>query len=202
LASVGVLVATGLFQAWRQVGTLSALGPTTYGRELVVKTCLVLVVVGVATGSRRLLRRREGLSRLRRTVGVEAVLVLAVLGVTSGLVATEPARSAYRPTVAENLTLAGDTVQVSAVPAGDRQAELHVYVFGADGQPTEPKEVRASVTLPAKSVGPLPVALGVAGPGHRQALLSVPMVGTWRLAVTVRTSDFDEDTGFVQLPVR
>jgi copper transport protein len=202
LASVAALVTTGLFQAWRQVGSLSALGPTTYGRELLVKTALVVIVIGVAGGSRRLLRRRHALPGLRRTVGVEALIVLAVLGVTSSLVATEPAQSAYHPAIAADLNLAGDTVQVSAVPAGDRRAQLHVYVFGPYGQPTEPKAVTSTVTLPSKSVGPLPVALTVAGPGHRQALVSVPMVGDWRLAVTVRTSDFDEQTGYVTLPLR
>lgn len=202
LASVSSLVLTGLFQAWRQVGSLSALGPTTYGRELLVKTLLVIMVIGVAAGSRSLLRRPDATADLRRSVGVEAVIVLAVLGVTSGLVATEPARSAYHPTVAADLHLSGDTVQVPAVPAGDRRAELHVYVFGPDGQPSEPQEVTGAVSLPSQSVGPLPVALTVAGPGHRQALVSVPVVGSWRLAVTVRTSDFDEQTGYVTLPLR
>ncbi|MDH2416249.1 copper resistance protein CopC [Nocardioides sp. CER19] len=202
LGSVVALLATGLFQAWRQVRSFSALTPTTYGRELTIKVMLVVMVLGVAATTRALLRRRGALSTLRRAVALESLIVLAVLGVTSALVATEPARSAYRPTVAADLSLAGDAVQVSAVPVGDRQSQLHVYVFGADGQLADPAEVRASVTLPERAVGPLPVALGTAGPGHRQALLSVPMVGTWRLAVTVRTSEVDEETGYVELPIR
>jgi hypothetical protein len=40
------------------------------------------------------------LRRLRASVGIEAVVVLAVLAVTSMLVATEPAKTAYHPTVA------------------------------------------------------------------------------------------------------
>jgi copper transport protein len=99
LASVTALVVTGLFQAWRQVGSLAALWPTTYGRELTVKICLVVMAIGVAAASRQLLRRRDGLPLLRRWVAAEVVIVLAVLGVTSALVASEPARSAYRPTV-------------------------------------------------------------------------------------------------------
>lgn len=201
LASVTAVVLTGLFQSWRQVGSFSALGPTTYGRELLVKTGLVVVVLGAAAASRRLLRR-GALHTLRRFVLVEAVLVLAVLGVTSSLVATEPARSAYRPTVAADLDIAGEAVRVSAVPAGDRRAVVQVYVVGADGRPAEPEEVRATVTLPSRSVGPLPVDLGAVGPGHRRATVSVPMAGTWRLAVTVRTSELDEDTGYVSLPLR
>ncbi|UNO40872.1 copper resistance protein CopC [Streptomyces sp. MST-110588] len=51
--SVLVLVVTGIYQSWRQVGTWSALGGTSYGRLLLVKIGLVLVLVGIAWVSRR-----------------------------------------------------------------------------------------------------------------------------------------------------
>ncbi|QES49098.1 hypothetical protein DEJ50_16075 [Streptomyces venezuelae] len=51
--SVLVLAATGLYQAWRQVGSWSALTGTGYGQLLLVKIGLVAVLVGVASMSRR-----------------------------------------------------------------------------------------------------------------------------------------------------
>ncbi|MEE4420859.1 copper resistance CopC/CopD family protein [Streptomyces bugieae] len=51
--SVLVLVATGLYQSWRQVGTWTALTGTTYGRLLLLKVGLVVVLVGIAWFSRR-----------------------------------------------------------------------------------------------------------------------------------------------------
>ncbi|MFF4286030.1 copper resistance CopC/CopD family protein [Streptomyces sp. NPDC001633] len=51
--SVLVLVATGLYQSWRQVGTWTALTGTTYGRLLLLKVGLVAVLVGIAWFSRR-----------------------------------------------------------------------------------------------------------------------------------------------------
>ncbi|WFB08401.1 copper resistance protein CopC/CopD [Streptomyces sp. LX-29] len=51
--SVLVLVVTGLYQSWRQVGGWSALTGTEYGRWLLVKVALVAVLVGLAAGSRR-----------------------------------------------------------------------------------------------------------------------------------------------------
>ncbi|MCX4828189.1 copper resistance protein CopC [Streptomyces sp. NBC_01016] len=51
--SVLVLVATGLYQSWRQVGSWSALTGTTYGQLLMVKVGLVAVLVGVAWISRK-----------------------------------------------------------------------------------------------------------------------------------------------------
>ncbi|MEU8958859.1 copper resistance protein CopC [Streptomyces sp. NPDC048518] len=51
--SVVVLAATGTYQSWRQVGSWSALTGTSYGQLLLVKIGLVVVLVGVASISRR-----------------------------------------------------------------------------------------------------------------------------------------------------
>ncbi|WP_329066315.1 copper resistance protein CopC [Streptomyces sp. NBC_01429] len=51
--SVVVLAATGLYQSWRQVGSWSALGETSYGQLLLVKIGLVALMVGIAWFSRR-----------------------------------------------------------------------------------------------------------------------------------------------------
>ncbi|MFF4350534.1 copper resistance CopC/CopD family protein [Streptomyces sp. NPDC001530] len=51
--SVLTLVATGVYQSWRQVGSWSALADTTYGQLLLVKIGLVAVLVGIAWISRR-----------------------------------------------------------------------------------------------------------------------------------------------------
>lgn len=52
-SSVIALVATGSYQAWRQVGSWSALTDTAYGQLLLVKIGLVTVLVGIAWISRR-----------------------------------------------------------------------------------------------------------------------------------------------------
>ncbi|MFI8367525.1 copper resistance protein CopC [Streptomyces sp. NPDC085466] len=56
-ASVAVLVATGIYQSWRQVGSWSALTGTRYGQLLLVKIGLMGVLVGIAWISRRWTRR-------------------------------------------------------------------------------------------------------------------------------------------------
>jgi copper transport protein len=48
------LVVTGVFQGWRQVGSLHALRSTTYGQLLFVKVVLVAVLVVVAALSRQI----------------------------------------------------------------------------------------------------------------------------------------------------
>ncbi|MEX0428519.1 copper resistance protein CopC [Nocardioides sp. DS6] len=200
LGAVVALAATGAYQAWRETRSWGALQHTTYGRELIVKLVVVVLILAVAASSRALVWRHADLSGLRRTVALEAVGVVAVLGVTSALVATEPASAAYHPSVDANLTILGDTVQVSAIPNGDRSMELHVYVFGRSGEPAEPKQLSATVADGA--LGPLPVTLAKAGPGHRQGVVSVPRAGDWTLAVTLRTSAIDQDSADVTLPIR
>ncbi|MFF3271911.1 copper resistance protein CopC [Streptomyces chrestomyceticus] len=51
--SVLVVVATGVYQSWRQVGTWQALTDTSYGKLLLAKAALVVVLVGIAWFSRR-----------------------------------------------------------------------------------------------------------------------------------------------------
>lgn len=51
--SVLALVATGIYQSWRQLGSWSAFTDTRYGQLLLVKIGLVVLLVGVAWISRR-----------------------------------------------------------------------------------------------------------------------------------------------------
>jgi copper transport protein len=204
MTCVCALIATGTYQAWRQVGAWGAFTATTYGRELLVKLGLVAVALGAAALSRGWVRRRSDgpPTRLRRSVIVELALGLCVFGVTASLSATEPAAAAYHPTVAVNLTAGPDLVQVSAVPSGDRTMDLHLYLFGKNQRPTNPPEVDATVTLADQVLGPLPITLSKAGPGHLVGSVAVPIKGTWTLTITVRTSAIDEYVVTTALPIR
>ncbi|MGW2831403.1 copper resistance protein CopC [Streptomyces sp. NPDC001286] len=51
--SVLALVATGVYQSWRQLGSWSAFTDTTYGQLLLAKIGLVALLVGIASISRR-----------------------------------------------------------------------------------------------------------------------------------------------------
>ncbi|MFG2712339.1 copper resistance CopC/CopD family protein [Streptomyces goshikiensis] len=52
-SAVAVLVGTGVYQSWRQVGSWQALSTTSYGKTLVVKIAAVVLVLWVASFSRR-----------------------------------------------------------------------------------------------------------------------------------------------------
>jgi copper transport protein len=96
LVCFGVLGASGLYLAWRQVGAFPALPSTRFGRLLLVKTGIVVAIVGLAALSRRAVRRGgdDMGPRLRRSVAGEAFLGVAALGVTAALVTRRPRASA------------------------------------------------------------------------------------------------------------
>src|SRR5664280_2515634 len=91
-------MATGIYQGWRETGSLGALTGTGYGRLLIGKLALIAVLLASAGLAHRSLAvavvRPDS---LRRIVEREALLGLGVLSVTSFLVATPPARTTYAP---------------------------------------------------------------------------------------------------------
>jgi putative copper export protein len=84
--AIPLVVATGVVQTLELVDDLDDLTATTWGRVLLVKIAVVAVALAVAGVSRWLVVHAAGTS-LRRTVAVEAVLGLGVIGLAAGLVA-------------------------------------------------------------------------------------------------------------------
>lgn len=192
---VVTLVVTGTFQAWRTVGSLDALGTTSYGRLLLAKLALVAVVFAIG-GLSLLAVRRARVVRLRRTVPVEAGVAAVILAVTATLVITPPARqSGAAPT-------GGPQSEVLALPEGNKSVHirlmpgvvganmLHISVTGRDGVPRDVAELTAEASLPGRDLGPFDVHVidhGTHFVGH----VALPYPGAWRVDLTVRTSDID-----------
>jgi putative copper export protein/mono/diheme cytochrome c family protein len=94
LASVGVLIVSGLTNAWHLVGDVPALFGTDYGRLLLAKLGLFVVMLGLAVANRGYLAPRlsggdrRAASLLRRnaileiTAGIGVVIIVGALGVT------------------------------------------------------------------------------------------------------------------------
>jgi copper transport protein len=224
ISAVTALVLTGVYQTLREVRSWDVLLHTHYGHVLLVKLGFVGVAFLAAAGSRTWVWQtvnpvvavhaatsapptsdvdgRPQLRRLRLSVGLETLLVIGVLVVTSLLVTSDPARSTTPSgPVVKTVTVGPDRVRVSAVPSGPRRVEVALAVTDPSGRPTEPKEIDASLTLTEDKIGPLPITLQSTGEGTRTGQVTVPLPGTWRLAVTVRTSAIDEATAYVDVPV-
>lgn len=89
LVAVAILVATGITNAAFLVDWRNVLG-TPYGHTLMIKTGLVVCMIGAALMSRRRLRANADAVDLRRSVVVEQAFGALVLGATSVLGTLSP----------------------------------------------------------------------------------------------------------------
>ncbi len=214
--AVVVMVATGLFASWREVRGLAPLTETTYGRLLVLKTTAVILMLGLGNAGRHWVRRRYAMAvvhaatdaavlerpaatraevgQLRRSVLAEACVALLVVGLTAFLVETPPARTAYAKPLSVIKPLGDDTkVQIDLDTARVGVNALHVYLTGPGGKAFDVPEVTARLSRPDGES--LTTQIARKSLGHYETLrLAVPYRGTWRLDVTVRTSDIDVET--------
>ncbi|MCF3964327.1 hypothetical protein L1885_22215, partial [Streptomyces fuscigenes] len=181
----------------------------------------------VATASRKRARDADPVrGGLRRSVLAEAAVAIAVLAVATILSDTEPGRtaeaaakdpaSASAPAAVAkggpvDLSIPFDTggakgkgvLEFYLEPArAGGQNLMHLYVNGPDDRPLDVPEVKASLTLKSRRIGPLPVTPERFAPGHWAAEhVQIPMPGTWQLALTVRTSDIDETTVYKNITI-
>ncbi len=99
-ASVTTLVVTGSAMSLREVGSVQALGSTTYGRVLVVKLVVVVALLLLGNQARTLVRRATAEASARTPKGLaagvaaELGLAVGVLALTSALVVLVPAQQA------------------------------------------------------------------------------------------------------------
>jgi copper transport protein len=229
--SVVILIGTGSYQSWRQLGSWAAFVSTDYGRLLLVKLGVVALLLSVAALSRRWVTRHRrapvgagaaprsspvmstlGHSVLRRSVLGEAALGVLVLSVTALLVNAEPGRTATAaPLGPAHHVVSYDTggpggqgrLTIDVDPAATGPDTISVTVEDPTGNPQDVAELTATLALTSRQFGPLPVPLQRTVPGHHVARgVQIPANGTWQLAVTVRTSDIDQTTVTTPIDIR
>ncbi|GEM00335.1 copper resistance CopC/CopD family protein [Cellulomonas terrae] len=212
---LGALVAAGTVLAWRIVGSWDALVSTGYGRLLLVKVAFALVAVAIAgwnryrlvpalRASNRQRTRRAGADLVRRAVVAEASVLVVVLAVTGFLVDRSPqaevsAVSRERNSV-QTATLGDVAVLARLAPLTPGPNAVTLELTDSSGAPFEGYEApRARLASDDVDLGP--VELTNVGPGSYAADVVVPSPGTWRLQVSLRTSEFDNPVTTVEFQV-
>ncbi len=217
LGCVVVLLVTGTVQAIEHIGTWSQLLDTGFGRAVLIKAGLILVLIALgAMNRRRVIPKLRALAEsvaapgaaghlLRRTLRAEVALVVVVLGVTAALVSYPPPASLAGGPFGGSAALGPLRLEATLDPARVGPNELHLYLLRAsDGAPFDgTKELTVTLALPAKDIGPLDTTAREAGPGH-YVVDTVQLVpaGDWRLHVTSRISQFDQYDTTLKVPVR
>ncbi|GIH06987.1 transport integral membrane protein [Rhizocola hellebori] len=207
--AVSVVLLSGVMAALIEVGTVSALLETTYGRWLVVKLGLVSLLLLTAWFSRKLVPRLET-GKLRRLVIVELVIAAMVLGVTAVLTQTTPARTAevssQTPTQPGYFTATLDSslyqLQVEIDPARVGNNLVHLFAYGPDGKPVLVVEWKVTAALPAAGVEPIEVPTLKLTDNHATGSITLPTAGAWEFRFTLRLTEFDQDTVAVTVQVK
>lgn len=226
LCCVGALVASGVYQAWRGVGSWAALSDTPYGRLVVFKIGGICVLIGLGWMARDWIRRAvehtgssavpeaqridaDGLlRRLRRSVVLEAGVAMVVLVFSSILVASEPGRAAQAaaagPTQADlsfDTGKASGTLSVFFSPGKVGLNQAHLYLDNSKGLPYDAAELTMQFSLASAKLGPMNATVIHDGPGHYiDTPIDLTFPGEWTLSVTIRSDDFDETT--VTVPIK
>ncbi len=187
-AAALVVVVTGTLAALREVDANYFLRWSDYGRVVLAKAGLWLVLVGL--GGAALLWRRRGSGSGGRLLGIEAlvgVVVVALAATLSGLV---QGRGQPLPAQRGNLfagatfataPVAGRLVRVTLSPARRGINNLTAVVGPlqlGDPEITQPKRVQGRLTC-ACSARPLSVQLTRSSAGAWQAAVALPAEGLW-----------------------
>jgi copper transport protein len=216
LGSVVVIAATGVIQAYIDVRSLHGLFHTTYGALIIVKVLLLLTLIGFGWVNRERVipalerivgggRSPGGVGALaRRTMRCEFALMLCVFGVTAALISYAPPIDAASGPFSTNTTIGQAELEMTVEPAKVGLNTIHLYLIDAKtgAQFTATKELTATAKLPSKGIGPLPLKANLAGPGHYvfdSAVLSPG--GTWSIEVIDRTSEFEQFSRTVKVPI-
>lgn len=217
--AVPVLAGAGLWLAALLVGGWAALAGTQYGRLLAAKALLVAAMLGLAALNRwrftpRLVRDPGAAAGLRRSIRAEAVLGMAVLGLTAWLTSGPPPASLARmpaaaavPGAAEGWSATAESgayrLALRASPARAGVNTIELEASGPGGAPAAFRRVVLRLSSPGLGVEGIERRMEEAGPGlyrYRGADLVAP--GDWRLAVELLVGDFEKRRVELDLPIR
>jgi copper transport protein len=179
VVSVAVLAITGVIRALAELSSVSQLWSTGYGRALIVKTALLVVLVAIGWVNRYRLVPGLRVDALRRNVAAELVLFAGLVVAVALLTDLRPGRdrTAAAAVVAGPPPLPAAGMVVQAQESGDYGVALayrapgeEVTVLGQDGQGVNGLTVRVNG-----------VKAGSCGSGCYGAF--VPLRGTATVAV-------------------
>jgi copper transport protein len=195
LAAWGILLLSGVYAGWLQVGSLPGLTETPYGRTLLLKGILLLVILVLAAWhfwqGKDLARSR--FPRLSATLVLEAVLVVAVLVVVGRLIGQPPAREVLASRTPTQLQAqfafpTNDGERAATLTISPGAAGNNTFTIEVAGDPLPGKtEAVLRVNLPAQDLGEQELRLPHTAPNTFAADgTELAVAGDWQLTAIVR----------------
>jgi copper transport protein len=217
ISFAGIILA-GTLLAVAEVGSVANLFETGYGQLLLVKIALVGLLLFLAGYNRYLLLPglssasassrpdvvARGWQRMVATVRLEALGMVAVLGVTALLANGTPSNGATAPPpvpFAQTQPFVGGHVTLHITPNQALVNDWTVQFSGSGGAPQDLAEsVSIYLVLPSQNVGPIEQDMKKVGVGRFVLVNSPnpPIVGKWQIVLQVQVSAFSQpDVSFV-----
>lgn len=212
LVAVAVVIAAGVAMAWIILPTFDELTSTGWGRALLVKSALVIVVVVLGAYNRvRLVPALVATARrLAKVTRVELVLLAAVIGVTAFLVTQSPV-STRAPVVAapatpplnETATLTdGYSAEITVSPGRVGPNSVEVILRDREDRVINPVAAPTlEIVQPNLDVGPFDIELTPVYIGQYEGTIDLGYPGEWEFEVRVRVTDFTSVAGDVIIAV-
>jgi len=183
---------------------------TFRGRLAFFFLSLVAILLAIALHNRVVLTPRveteSGAGALRRAIGIELVLMAAIVLVTAGLGDAVPPRAGTA--VAEaglrfgaRDARTGDALEMVVVPGRSGTNVVTTRLLDRDGRPLQPLAVHFAAEQPEAGVEAAHVAAESLGDGRHRAVLDLAVRGTWRVRALVTVSDFEQVTFTVGIPI-
>ncbi len=202
LRAVGLVVLTGAWASYVQVGSVQSAIDTRFGNFVIFKIVAVLVMIGLGFLHRQRLQQATVKAVSGRGIGVEAVIAIVVLGLTASLTGAVPPKSslANDPFYAriEQHGLAAD---VTVFPARVGSNALHLYFYDAAGNPTDTVDA-ADATIEGDGIPARRISIEPITGDHYSALaFTIPRAGKWVIRLTtVRRGKPDEFV--IEVPIK
>jgi copper transport protein len=200
--SVIVLVLTGLYASYMEIGfSWEAASSTTYGRLVLIKSALYLVLLGFGAVNRKIsipaIERSDSDGALRRFIVVEVLILVGVVALTAWLIAAVPAKNQLKPKLFDRTLKLnnGGSAQIVIDPAKAGSNKVHIYVLDKTLQlDGSLQDLRMEAANSKLDISHLNIDLNSAGPGHYTTnAASIPYAGKWRFNVFVKYSKFDQE---------
>jgi copper transport protein len=196
VVSVAVLVVAGAINGYLQVRAWRGLWDTEYGILLLIKVGLVLPLLALGAYNNRFAvpRLRARIAsvverrRFLRMAGAELAVMVAVVGVTAGLVNAPPARTEIEMHEASEIELRMGPfmAHMDVMPAQVGPNEIHLEF--TKGRPDE-----VTVAARSKNIGPLryKARRGMEPGTYVVKRANLSPGGEWELRIDVRRGEFD-----------
>jgi copper transport protein len=210
---VALLILAGLGVTLTRVRDLAALTDSEYGRILLAKVGLVVLMLALATANRRLTRALPSANggvaaRLKGNIVLEIAAAAAILALTAWLGHTRPpdetahVHAAAAGRAFMSVESDGATLVVEVDPGRRGANRLTGTMTGSDGQPLTAREVAVELSLPAAGIEPLSAraVLGASG-SFKVDSVALPVRGAWTLRVDALIGDFEKRVFTLQLDI-